>query len=247
MYKVWCLVERQVCVDAVDEQQPVPVFDHRSVRLVRQLVDKAVFLCLRRCPPACLVHPSGHLVLISACLFHIQAHDAFPDGVHRLDVLLQFLGVVVAVSAHAHRMHHVGAVVCGDHLAAVAGDDGCRAGTQAVDLRRHRRRVLFKLVADCLRCEHVAAAAVDAHRDLVQRSQTGQLLRKLLRGHLVAPPARLRNVAVKQQLYLVSCLIAEFPEFLVFGHFRFPPILPPSALFRSRPPRACAWPLSCAV
>ena len=246
LHKVRCLVERQVHIDAVHEQHPVPVFHDGFLCIVHQLVDEAVLLGLLGCPPFRFIHPPGHFVLFSAGLFGVQARDALPDGVQRLNVLFQLLGVVVAVCAHANRMHHVGAVVGCDHLSAVTGHNGCRAGTQPVDLGRHLRRVLLQLISDCLGGKHISTAAVDTHHDLVQCPQSCQLLRELPRRHFIAPPARLRDVSVKQQLHGVSHLVAELPEFLVFRHCLYPPIRPPPAQtvhpgFRLYPPRAFAW------
>ena len=216
--KVRGLIKRQIHTDTVDEQNAAAVFN-RELFFVHQLVHKTVGLGLLARPPACGIHPGRYLVLGAPGFLHIQIDDAFLDGGQGLDVLLQFLGVVIAVSAHLDRMHHVGAVIGRHDLCAMAGDDGSGTGAQAVDLRRHLGRVLLQQIADCLGGEHITAAAVDAYRDGVQSAEVAKFVRKLFGRYLVAPPACLGNIAVKQQFHGASRLIAKLPKLICVGHF----------------------------
>ena len=104
----------------------------------------------------------------------------------------------------------------------MAGNDRGRAGAQAVDVNRHRRARPFQLVSDGLRSEHVAATAVDVHRNFLHIAQRGKIVRKLLRRNFIAPPAAFGNIAVKQKFrFLAVCQIAELPETVIrFGCLR---------------------------
>ena len=55
-------------------------------------------------------------------------------------------------------MNHVGTVVGGDCLIAVARNDGSGAGAHAVNAGRHSGGVLFQQIPDGLRREHIPAA-----------------------------------------------------------------------------------------
>lgn len=81
----------------------------------------------------------------------------------------------------------------------------------------HCGAVALQHIADCLRSEHIATAAVNVDRDLLHIAQSGQVVRKPLRSRGVFPPASLGDVTVKKKLRLlvITGQIAELPERLI--------------------------------
>ena len=121
---------------------------------------------------------------------------------------------------HTDRMHHVGTVVGGNDLVAMAGDDCRRRCTHSADAGRHGGRVLLQQVPNFHRRKHVPAAAVDADCDIADCPQRRQVLGELLWRHVVAVPAFFsRNIPVQQQLSAPVRRIAELPKLI--GHFPF--------------------------
>ena len=212
LHEVRGFVDGQPCRHAVDKKKTAAVF-HNGFFLICQLIHKAVFFCLRACPPARGIHLGGHILLRPAGLSGVQAGDGVPDHVQRVHALAQVLLAHVVTDAHPHRMDHIDAVIGRHHSVAVAGDDGGRAGAQPVNLGRHHGGILFQQVADGLGRKDVAAARIDSHGDLAHRAKGGQLIRKLLCRYIVFIPAVLCDVAVQHQLgALATCNVAELPE-----------------------------------
>ena len=115
-------------------------------------------------------------------------------------------------------MDHVAAIRRCNYLVCMAGNNRRCAGAQTVDVDRHRCARPLQLVSDCLRSEHVAATAVDVHRNFLHIAQSGKIIRKLFRRNFIAPPAAFRNIAVKQKFrFLAVGQIAELPETVI--HF----------------------------